>query len=1104
MPNVANNRFSARKRLIVAAISACFSSAPAWANPTGPQVVNGNASFGQAGNLLTVTNTNGAIINWNSFSIGANETTRFNQVSAASSVLNRVIANDPSVLLGTLSSNGKVWLVNPAGILVGQGARIDVAGFIASTLNVRNEDFLAGRLNFGATPDAGSIQNYGQITTPSGGSVYLVAPNVENHGIINTPNGEAILAAGQTVQLIDTGTPGVTVDITGAEGNVTNLGDIVAEVGRVGMAGVLVRNSGTLNASSVVKEGGRIFLKASKDVILDSASQIKVDAEQSGKGGDVSVWAGGAARIDGSISAQGGSQSGDGGFIETSGAHVTVADSARISTQSPQGKTGTWLIDPNDFTIAASGGDMTGAQVGSALDSNDFVIQTATMGTAGNGDIVVSDSITKTGITDTTLTLSAERNIEVNTAISSSNSKLHVNLFSDADGAAGGAILMNTGSSITSNGGNVTLAGGVGGASSAIGTVANRTGVLLGGSTKIDAGGGDIVLRGMGYNDPFNSNNKGIEINGVIQTTGIGSVTIIGQGGDGTSSNYGIRMNSVVTTDSGDVTIAGTAGAGSSSDNHGLEMAGPVQTGSGSIFLTGSGGSGTTSNKGIFWTGSQATVTSTSGNISITGTGGAGTGDSNRGIELTAPVKTGGAGSITIMGTGGNAGTSDNYGVYISESVQTVDGAISITGIGHGSLTFNNGIRTSGAVLSTAGGVVTLNGTGGNGTDYNHGVYLEYSSVVSGGGTIDITGTGRGTRDWNYGIYTYNATLDSSNAAGLGGIVTLSGTGGSGGSETNGYNSGVYLDGWASSNEYTIIRTGGAALNITGTGGGTLSYNSGVFANDAELDTSGPDGSVGGSMTLQGTASGNGTGWYNEGVALYTGTAIRTAGGSLAITGDGGDGGEGRGVNISSATLDTSRTGGTGGTVTLTGTGGGANYGSDGVYMNGASVATGGANLDIVGTGGDGPSGNNGIYTWDSVLDTRNGSALGGIVTLNGTGGNGSGYNYGVDLAYFTSIATGGAGLSITGVGGATGASNYGIYVYSTFNLDTGKADGTGGADVVFNGTGGGSAGFDSNHGIYLYSTELASARDLTLNGIAGVGSASYDVYIARVPARAA
>ena len=375
MPKKDSSPFSARKRLIVVAISACFASAPAWGNPTAPQVVNGSASFNQAGKLLTVTNSNGAIINWNSFSIGANETTRFNQASAASSVLNRVIANDPSVLLGTLSSNGKVWLVNPAGIMVGQGARIDVAGFIASTLNVRNEDFLAGRLNFGATPNAGGIQNYGQITTPSGGSIYLVAPEVENHGVINAPNGEVILAAGQTAQLIDSGTPGVKVNITGAEGNVTNLGEIVAEAGRIGMAGVLVRNSGALNASSVVREGGRIFLKASQDAYVDGAGRIvttgtkggsvevlgnrvavmdqaeidasgrngggqvlvggdyqgqnpdirnsrmtyfgaqasiRADATQSGDGGKVIVWADETTRAYGAISARGGALSGDG------------------------------------------------------------------------------------------------------------------------------------------------------------------------------------------------------------------------------------------------------------------------------------------------------------------------------------------------------------------------------------------------------------------------------------------------------------------------------------------------------------------------------------------------------------------------------------------------------------------------------------------------------------------------------------------------------------------------------------------------------------------------------------------------------------------------
>jgi filamentous hemagglutinin family protein len=479
MANETTTHFSARKRLIVVAVSACFASAPAWSNPTAPQVVNGAASFNQAGKLLTVTNSNGAIINWNTFSIGANETTRFNQTSAASSVLNRVLANDPSVLLGTLSSNGRVWLVNPAGIMVGQGARIDVAGFIASTLNVRNEDFLAGRLNFQATPNAGKIENYGQITTPSGGSVYLVAPAVENYGVINAPNGEVILAAGQTVQLIDTGTPGVRVDITGAEGNVTNLGDIVSEAGRIGMAGVLVKNSGTLNASSLVKEGGRVFLKASQDAYVDGAGRIVATGTKGGSievlgnnvtmaeqavidasggqqgGGNILLKAdmsSGTTTVAGSLLAKGGAQGGDGGFIETSGAHVKIADSARVSTSAPNGQAGTWLIDPADYTIAASGGDITGSALGSNLNGSNVTILSSqgTVNPSGNGDIFVNDAV---GWTSTnTLSLSAFRNINVNNTISNVAGGSLV-LRSDNTGTGTGTVAFTIG-------GGVTIAGG--------------------------------------------------------------------------------------------------------------------------------------------------------------------------------------------------------------------------------------------------------------------------------------------------------------------------------------------------------------------------------------------------------------------------------------------------------------------------------------------------------------------------------------------------------------------------------------------------------------------------------------------------------------------
>jgi filamentous hemagglutinin family protein len=413
---MANKPFRSRSRVLSAAILGCF-AASASALPVDPTVVAGSAVFHQAGAVLNVTNSNGAIINWQQFNIGAGETTRFIQPTASSAVLNRVLAADPSLLYGTLASNGKVFLVNPAGILVGAGARIDTAGFVASTLAIKDSDFLAGKLSFGQIGAAanGLVSNQGTITTVDGGSVYLIGANVSNQGIIHTPGGEAILAAGQTVQLVDTATPGVKVEITG-DGTTTNLGSILADAGRIGLTGAIVRNSGTLNASSLVKEGGKVFLRASKDAYVDGSGRIvttgtkggsievlgnrvavtdnasldasgstgggtllvggdyqgknpdvqnsqisylgpaatlKANATDSGDGGKVIVWADDTTRAYGTIEARGGPNGGKGGFVETSG-HRYLDFSARVDTRAPLGKTGTLLLDPNDVYISSS------------------------------------------------------------------------------------------------------------------------------------------------------------------------------------------------------------------------------------------------------------------------------------------------------------------------------------------------------------------------------------------------------------------------------------------------------------------------------------------------------------------------------------------------------------------------------------------------------------------------------------------------------------------------------------------------------------------------------------------------------------------------------
>ena len=226
-----------KPKLITVAVASCFAAGAALANPTAPTVANGTATFVQNGNLLQITNSPSAIINWQSFSIGASEITRFLQQSASSAVLNRVIGQDPSAILGALQSNGKVFLLNPNGIVFGAGSQINVAGLVASTLNLSNEDFLANRMRFTDGAGAGSVVNQGSIT---GGNVYLVGKAVSNQGLITSPNGEVVLAAGNSVELVNPGTPNLRVEIVAPDNEARNLGTITAEAGRIGIYAGLI------------------------------------------------------------------------------------------------------------------------------------------------------------------------------------------------------------------------------------------------------------------------------------------------------------------------------------------------------------------------------------------------------------------------------------------------------------------------------------------------------------------------------------------------------------------------------------------------------------------------------------------------------------------------------------------------------------------------------------------------------------------------------------------------------------------------------------------------------------------------------------------------
>lgn len=245
--------------------------------PVDPTVVHGSALIDVVGHHMTVINNPNTILDWQSFSIGPNDSVYFQQLDTTSQILNRVTGNDPSQLLGSLGSNGSVWLVNPYGVLFGPEARIDVAGLIVSSLDISNIDFLANRYYFNSSGATGEVKNQGEIRTSFGGRVWLMGDRVQNEGVIQVPSGQIVLAAGKSIELIDSGVPNVVVRLKAPENEAVNLGSLVASSGNVDVHGSIVNQEGIIRANSVGTDAtGRLVLKADQ-VTFAANSQTQTD-----------------------------------------------------------------------------------------------------------------------------------------------------------------------------------------------------------------------------------------------------------------------------------------------------------------------------------------------------------------------------------------------------------------------------------------------------------------------------------------------------------------------------------------------------------------------------------------------------------------------------------------------------------------------------------------------------------------------------------------------------------------------------------------------------------------------------------------------------------
>ena len=307
----------------------------AWALPQGATVVNGQVAIQQPTPGTQVINaSNGAIIHWQQFSIGRGETTQFVQPSSASAVLNRVVGSDPSSLLGQLRANGQVFLINPNGIVIGGAARIDTNSFIASTLDIADRDFIAGKLRFFAGPDTGRIRNEGLITSGPGGRIALIAPDIENTGIIRAADGQILLAAGRKLEITSLDLEGVTFEIQAPTDSVLNLGQLLAENGAVRAFAGNLRHSGEVRASRMVRDAdGSIVLAGSNDLVLTADSITNANGMA---GGAITLQSsGGTARISGQVLATG--AEGAGGDVRILGERVALDAGARVDVSGSTG-----------------------------------------------------------------------------------------------------------------------------------------------------------------------------------------------------------------------------------------------------------------------------------------------------------------------------------------------------------------------------------------------------------------------------------------------------------------------------------------------------------------------------------------------------------------------------------------------------------------------------------------------------------------------------------------------------------------------------------------------------------------------------------------------
>ena len=586
-----------------------------YAGPEGLSIKAGHAI--QKG--ATIHSQGPTVIEWNSFSIDKGEHIQFLQADP-SCVLNRVMGGQQSHILGQLSSNGQLILINPQGVVIGRDASINTAGFMASTLDLIDAQFLAGQELLFSGNSESAVINLGKIESPTG-DILLLGRVVKNQGELIAPQGHVCLGGASQILLKPEGSQRIFIQPSDS-GTIEQSGTIEALTVELRSNGnpylKAIQCSGVIEASAFEERDGEIFLVAEEgicevdgslrantihvlgqEILVGEHSYIDVsgangggtilvggdyqgqnpeipnakrlavapgavfnaDALEKGDGGKVILWSDEETLYHGFISFRGGPGGGDGGFAEVSGHYLDFKGMANGGA--PLGKAGTLLLDPTDIIISAaadSGGSFSGCMGG----TNTFTPSAAATNTINTTTLV--------GLLD------APCNVTISTVGSSGAGPNNGSISVSA------AVVWTEATTLTLHANSFLL----------VTQAITNSSASMG----FDA----IVLVADGTSA---GNNSGIFLstaNSILTTDG-GTIRIFGSSSNTASSGSagGVRIDSRVVTNAGDIYIAGNVPSGTTSLRGIIlgSLSNFIESASGNIFVSAANASGGTATSGV-------------------------------------------------------------------------------------------------------------------------------------------------------------------------------------------------------------------------------------------------------------------------------------------------------------------------------------------------------------------------------------------------------------------------------------------------------------------------------------------------------------------------